>query len=71
MDHIKDFFKWLIHGDADPLWTVLFLFGAAMVGIFGLMVLFVIAWPLGVLALFGLFFGVPYVAYLSRKGDRE
>lgn len=70
MDHIKDFLKWLIHGDADPLWTVLFLFGAVMVGIVVLLVLFVVAWPLGVLAVFGLFFGAPYLAYLSWKGGR-
>lgn len=66
---MKDFINWLFHGATDPLWMMLFIVGAVMVGIVVLLTLFVIAWPFGVLAVFGLFFGAPYLAYRKAKKD--
>ncbi len=68
---MKDFFNWLFHGDTDPLWVVLFVFGAAVIGLLVLATIFVIAWPLGVVVVFALIFGPPYLAYRKYKKEEN
>lgn len=67
---MNDFIKWLVRRDTDPLWQVLFMIGAMAVGIVTLGVLYVVAWPLGVLATLGLLFSPPYLAYRNSKKDK-
>lgn len=66
---MNGFIKWLYRWDTDPLWQMLFMFGAMAVGIVTLGMLFILAWPLGVLASLGLLFGAPYLAY--RKAQKN
>lgn len=68
---MNDFIKWLFRWDTDPLWQVLFMIGAMAVGIVTLGVLYVVAWPLGVLATLGLLFGPPYLAYRKSQKTKK
>ena len=65
---MKDFVRWLVKND-NPFPMVSCVIGAMAVGIVTLGVLYVVAWPLGVLATLGLLFGIPYLMYYSAKKD--
>jgi len=66
---MKDFIRWLVKND-NPFPMVSCVIGIAFFGIILTAVLFSIGWPLGLLGLFGMFFGTPYLMYYSEKKDK-
>ncbi len=66
---MNDFIRWLVKND-NPFPLVSCVIGIAFFGIILTAVLFSIGWPLGLLGLFGMFFGTPYLMYYSEKKDK-
>jgi membrane protein required for beta-lactamase induction len=70
---MTDFIKWLFDYRSEPVFAILFIAGCVFSVLMLLEVAFALYPLLGIVALFGLFglfFGVPVVAYLmGRKKD--
>lgn len=66
---MKDFINWLIN-NKNPFPMVSCVIGSAFFGVILTAVLFSIGKPLGLLGLFGMFFGIPYLMYYSEKKDK-
>lgn len=66
---MKDFIRWLVKND-NPFPLVSCVIGIAFFWVILTAVLFSIGWPLGLLGLFGMFFGTPYLMYYSEKKDK-
>jgi len=66
---VKDFINWLIKND-NPFPMVSCVIGVGFFGVILLILLFSIGLPLGLLGIFGMFFGIPYLMYHSTKKDK-